>query len=72
MANLNEFMVVLLVSERSTLLNPIHTTRWRMLSEWCDENRIGKPGEIMLQNAIDHYEENKAKERAAAVDIIEL
>jgi hypothetical protein len=49
-----------------------YSALWRVLSEWCDENRIGKRGEITLQNAIDHYEENKAKERVAAVDITEL
>ena len=29
---------------------------WRVLSEWCDENKVGKRGEIKLQSAIDHYE----------------
>jgi hypothetical protein len=35
---------------------------WRVLSEWCDENKIGKRGDIKLQSAIDHYETSATKE----------
>jgi hypothetical protein len=45
---------------------------WRVLSEWCDENTIGKCGDITLQNAIDHHEEKKAKQRKAGVKTTEL
>jgi len=45
---------------------------WRVLSEWCDENKIGKRGEVTLQSAVEVYEENKAKKRVAAIDITEM
>ena len=32
---------------------------WRVLSEWCDEHKIGKLGKITLQSAIAHHISSK-------------
>ena len=42
---------------------------WRVLEEWCNENEVGRCGEVSLQDAIDMYEKGKRKSTVQRVSL---